>query len=78
MYSYIRQNKWHYKTCPALAAGTGFHAQTVKANCTKNALQVGACQTNDMHNYNANIETVQKHEFAINCNALSNTSLRRG
>ena len=45
MYSYIRQNKLHYKTCLALAAGTGFQAQTVNASGTKNAPQVDACHT---------------------------------
>ena len=34
MYSYIRKNKWHYKTCLALAAGTTFQTQTVQASGT--------------------------------------------
>ena len=34
MYSYIRKNKWHYKTCLALAAGTTFQTQTIQASGT--------------------------------------------
>ena len=55
LYSYILQNKWHYKTCLALAADNALQTQTVKASGTT----VLAKHTNDMHNYNANIETVQ-------------------
>ena len=44
---HIFENKWHYKTCLALAAGNALQTQTVKASGTTDyeAPWADACQT---------------------------------